>query len=232
MPLAVDTPAPETTRIFVAACNRPTSRRSTTVLTWGWSPALECVLVVALPVIDLADEQVALRVGGGAMSMKELSRVVASVPSDIGDDFERLAVQHPHRLVGPINDVKEALLLVWRQHEMVDRAFGLKRAPRDEDFFDKRAIEFEDLESVVRSVGYVDQFVIRYDDGVHRIVELWGRLALNELRASREFETVIGFLPVRAPVPFVRARVRVEHDDAVVEISVGDEQLVRFLVNE
>src|SRR4030095_26264 len=93
MPLAVDTPAPETTRIFVAACNRSTSRRSTTALPWGWPHALERVLVVALSVIDLADEQVSLRVGGGAMSMKELSCVVAGVTSDVGDDLERLAIR-------------------------------------------------------------------------------------------------------------------------------------------
>mgnify|MGYP003694271671 CR=1 FL=1 len=65
----------------------------------------ECALVVALSVVDLADEQVSLRVGGGAVSMKELARVVAGVTSDVGDDLERLAIQHPHRLVGSIDDV-------------------------------------------------------------------------------------------------------------------------------
>ena len=67
---------------------------------------------------------------------------------------------------------------------------------------------------------------------MNRIVEsLLGR-PLNQLRARREFEAIIRSLAVRAPVAFVGAGISVKDDDAVVEVSVGDEQFIGFPVHE
>jgi hypothetical protein len=52
------------------------------------------------------------------------------------------------------------------------RAFGLQRVPRDEDFFDERAIEPEHLEAIVRAIRNVDEVIVRDNDRVDRIVEL------------------------------------------------------------
>ena len=43
---------------------------------------------------------------------------------------------------------------------------------------------------------------------------------------------VIGRLAVGAPHPLERAGIRVEHDDAVIAVAVGDEQLVGRCVHE
>src|SRR5204862_5563186 len=48
----------------------------------------------------------------------------------------------------------------------------------------------------------------------------------------RELVVVVRLVAVRAPVPLVSARRRVEHDDAMVEVAVSDEQLVRLAVYE
>ena len=44
------------------------------------------------------------------------------------------------------------------------RAFGLQRVPRDEDFFDERAIEPEHLEAIVRAIRNVDEVIVRDND--------------------------------------------------------------------
>ena len=138
--------------------------------------------------------------------------------------------EHPDGLVRAVDDVEELLRLVRRQGEVVHGAFGLQRVPRDEHFLHERAIEPEDLEPVVRAIGDVDEIVVRHDNRVHRIVELRRRRTLNELGARRELVVVVRLLAVGAPMTLVRAGVRVEDDDAVVEVAVGDEQLVGLRV--
>ena len=58
------------------------------------------------------------------------------------------------------------------------------------------------------------------------IVETFRRGSLNELRAWRELEVVVGLLPVCAPMTLVFAGVRIKYDDAVIKVSISHEQLV------
>src|SRR3981081_376350 len=67
---------------------------------------------------------------------------------------------------------------------------------------------------------------------MYRIVEPLGWRSLNELGARRKLDAIVRSLAVRAPVTLVRTGVRVEDDDAVVEVSIGHEQFVGLLVHE
>ena len=103
---------------------------------------------------------------------------------------------------------------------------------RDEHLLHERPVHLEDLQPVVRAVGDVDEIVVRDERRMHRVVELRRRVAGNQLRARRELVAVIRLLSVGAPGTLELARVRIEDDDAVVEVAVRDEQLVRLLVDE
>ena len=103
----------------------------------------------------------------------------------------------------------------------MDRAFALKRVPRNEHLFDEGPIEPEDLQPVVRSVGDIDHVVMGHQDGVHGIVEPGGRRPLNQLCARRELDAVVRPLAVGAPVTFIGAGVRIKDDDAAIEVAVG-----------
>src|SRR5579872_5200111 len=67
---------------------------------------------------------------------------------------------------------------------------------------------------------------------MNRVVETLWRRSLNELGAGRELQFIIGSLAVGAPMAFVRPGIGIKNNDAVVEISVGHEQLVRLAVDK
>ena len=192
----------------------------------------ERVAVVAHAVVHFADEEVPLRIDGEAVRVEELARVVAGVAADVLDKLHRFAVVDANRLVRAVHHVEEALLLVRREDEVVHRAFLLQRVPGDEHLLHERPIRFENLQPVVRAVGDVDEIVVRDEHRVHRVVELRRRVAGDQLRARRELVAVLRLLAVRAPRALELPRLRVEDDDAVVEVAVGHEQLVGFLVEE
>src|SRR5205807_7187481 len=82
---------------------------------------------------------------------------------------------------------------------------------RHDELRDKLAAPPEDLDPVVAAVADVDETVPRDPYAMHR-------------RSERRDAPVAGRAPVGAPVALVGAGLRVEHDDPVVAIAVGDEQ--------
>ena len=83
------------------------------------------------------------------------------------------------------------------------------------------------------AVGSVDQAVARDVHAVRKtrrspqvggLSDQEGRGHPRRLRAS--FERVVGLQAVPSPVPLVGAGVRVEDDDPLVDVSVGDVDLV------
>src|SRR5262245_19276343 len=112
------------------------------------------------------------------------------------------------------------------------RSFVLKCVSRDEDFFNKRSVESEYLEPVVRAVSNVDQIIVRHEHGMNGVIETFWRRSLNQLRARRKRQLIVRLLTVRSPVPLVRAGIRVKNDDAVIEVSVCHEQFIRLRVHE
>src|SRR5262249_52078367 len=116
--------------------------------------------------------------------------------------------------------------------ECMHRPFILKCVSRDEDFFNERSVESEYLKPVVRAVSNVDQIIICHEHGMNGVIETFRRRSLNQLRAWRKRQLVVRLLAVRSPVSLVRAGVRIKDNDAVIEVSICDEQLIRLRVHE
>ena len=96
------------------------------------------------------------------------------------------------------------------------------RLLRDDRFLDERAVFLEDLDAVARAIADVDRAVLRDRHAGHR-AELLGR---RRRRIVGGRVRVFRRRAVRAPVPFVRARGGIEHDDAAIAVAIGDVQLV------
>src|SRR5262249_8586793 len=158
--------------------------------------------------------------------------VVTCVPANGGDHFQCLPVQHSNGFIRTVDDVQEFLFLIGRNGESVNGSLVLEGVPRDKHFFDKCPVELEHLEPIIRTIGDIDQVVVCYQDGVNRIVETIRCGTLNELRTRRELQTIIRLLAVGAPMPLVFAGVRIEDDDAMIEIPVGYEQFICLRVDE
>src|SRR5262249_7771935 len=67
------------------------------------SHPFERVFVVALAIVDFADEQVALRIDGETVSMEKLTRVVACVAPYVRHNLHRLPVENPNGFVGAVH---------------------------------------------------------------------------------------------------------------------------------
>src|SRR5262249_50946166 len=121
---------------------------------------------------------------------------------------------------------------IRRYSESVHGSFVLERVLRNEHLFYECSVQLEDLEPVVGPVRHIYEVVICDQDRVNRIIETLRRRPLNQLRTRRKLQRIVRTLSVRAPVAFVGSGVGVENDDAMVEVSIGDEKLIRFAIHE
>ena len=139
---------------------------------------------------------------------------------DFAHDVERLAVDHDDGLAAA--DIEELLLRIGRQGEIArERRRGV------DQLLDELAVAREHLHAAVLAVGEVHHAVVGDADGV-RDVEMRQTLAIGKRLGADDRATVLaaGRLAEGAPGPLERAGVGVEHDDAVIAIAVGHEQLV------
>src|SRR5205814_3902366 len=74
------------------------------------SDLLEGVAVITLPVVDLADEEVAFRVDGEAVRVEEFACVVPGVAAEGAYLAERPTIEDSNRLVGTVEDRKSTRL--------------------------------------------------------------------------------------------------------------------------
>ena len=116
------------------------------------------------------------------------------------------------RRVRPLHDRADRARIALLQHE---------------DFAHERAVLAEELHAVVLAVAHHDEPVVGDGDAMHRIGEL---LRGRAFRIPRDL-LVARRLAVGAPVPLVGAGRGVEHDHALVAVTVGDEQLVGLAVD-
>ena len=97
---------------------------------------------------------------------------------------------------------------------------------RDEDLPLKTAVLAKDLESAVAPIAHIDEAVAIDSEAVHGIAKLpWSRSGGIGLRGRGG---IIRLLAICAPVPFVGARLGVEHNHPVVLVhfTVRDIDLV------
>ena len=99
---------------------------------------------------------------------------LADLPPGPAETRERLlrgVVDDAHLAVHAVNHVDEFLLLVGREHEIVDRA-GAARALLVDVLGDEAAILAEDLQPVIGAIADIDQPVLVDADAVDGIAEL------------------------------------------------------------
>jgi len=94
----------------------------------------------------------------------------------------------------------------------------------DEYLLYERAVLLKDLDSIVMAIPHVYQPIIRDSNGVNETELFRYRFAWIVWAKIG----IVWFVTVRSPVTFVRSRVRVEHDDPLIEVSVGNIDLVGF----
>src|SRR5689334_19143907 len=111
-------------------------------------------------------------------------------------------------------------------------AFGLECVFRDEGFFDEGAVKFEDLKPIVGPVGNIDELVVGYQYRMNGIVETGGGGSRGDVGAGWELETVVWLFPVCAPMALIGAGIRVENNNAAVEVSIRHKQFIGFRIYE
>ena len=183
--------------------------------------ALVYELLHALAAIGLGRVDVAFRIGGDAVDAVEFARLPATF-AERRQHFERVAIEDVHAVVFAVGKVDVFLLRILRERDVPDGS-GAERGLFDELLFDESAIRFEDLYAVVHAIADVQQVVVRELRAVHRIAELLRRRRIRIVPAVID---VVRLVPVSAPVAFVLAGLRVEHDHAMVAVAVGDIQFI------
>src|SRR6266487_5933274 len=178
------------------------------------------------PEADLGCVEVALGIDADVVHPFELpGHASAAAPRG-----EHLAVLPPERddlIIRPIGDEDEPLHWIFRQHQVPHRAVG-ERLRLDPELLHERAVLAEHLDAVVGAVADVDEAVVAQPHTVHRVGKLLGERRLGIIGLLL---VVARAMAVGAPVPLVGAGPAVEHEDAPVEIAVGDIELVRRFVD-
>src|SRR3954469_9241770 len=159
-------------------------------------------LLDALPLERFAGVEVPLRIDGDAADRIERAGIAAAV-AEAADGLERVAAQDEDLLIVAVGDVEIALLRIARQRDVPHRA-GTFRPRRNDALLQELAIRVVGLHAVVAAVADVDRAVPGDARAAHG---LWLGLARSR------------------PVPLVSAGRGIEHDDAVVDEAVGDEDL-------
>src|SRR5687767_2968812 len=100
------------------------------------------------------------------------------------------------------------------------------RRLRDENLPLKTAVLAEDLESAVAPIAYIHEAVAIDSEAMHGIAKLPWRWSGGIRFRGRS--GIIRLLAICAPVPFVGARFRLEHNDPTVPVrfAVGDINLI------
>src|ERR1041385_901309 len=149
----------------------------------------------ALPGVDLGGVDIALPVDRDVMQRGELP----DLPAGSADARQRLlaqAIDNADFTVHPVDHVDELLVLVGREHEIVDRA-GAERRFLEHMLGNERAVLAEHLHPVVGAVADIDEPVLVDADAMPRIAEL-ARRGLRRIVFRLPFVT--GLFAVGAPM--------------------------------
>src|SRR5262249_19529693 len=94
-------------------------------------------------------------------------------------------------------------------------------------FFEEFALERKGLNAVVRAIRHVHDAIVGNFNSVRRIELLRSRTSSLTSLGS----LVVRLIPVRAPMTLVGAGVGVEHNDAAIPVTVGNKNLVGFVIH-
>src|SRR5271166_3205115 len=204
---------------------RPTSRAcelelwpyDTLVLLCDRGQTLVNELLDALAAIGLRGINVALRIGGNAVHGVKLAGLPAAVPK-AGQNLECVTQHDVDLLVCAVRQKNVLLLRIFGESDVPNgsiaaRIFGY------EYFLHECPIRFENLDAVVRTIAYIQQTIVRKLGTVHGIPEL---LRGGIVGLVRPEVSVVGLVPVCAPMPLVLASLRVEYDHAVIAVTIGN----------
>src|SRR5438093_7138205 len=138
--------------------------------------------------------------------------------ADMVDDLKRFTQENPDVVVRAVDHVQESLI---RREREPGRRSSKERARRDESFPHKRAVPLENLYTVVRTIGDIDEAVFRQSHVMWQ-PELLDRRRIRVVRAKI---FVVGLVAVRPPHALEGELLGVDHANAVVLVAVGDIQL-------
>src|SRR5215469_9054587 len=174
--------------------------------------------------LHLGGVDVALAVDTNVVEVFELSRAAPHAP-EAADHLPVAAAEHMDLAIGIVRGEPIGLPLIRPEHGRAGHA-RRRRVAQDRDFAHKGTVLLEQLNAVVATVGNHHLPVGGDPDAVHRIVEL----LRQNLRIIRDL-LVCRRLAIGTPGALERAGVGVEHDDAVIEVTVGYIEFVCRLID-
>src|SRR5579864_3322210 len=134
--------------------------------------------------------------------------------------------QRPDHIIFAVGHEQILLGRVVRESKIVGRSIAQRLRPQNE-FLYELAFLREDLNSVVDSIANIHRPILRDVDRMEWIPE---QLAWRVSGSVRNKIGVARRFSIGAPHPFEGARFGVEHDDAPIEVPIGEVNLVSLLV--
>jgi hypothetical protein len=104
------------------------------------------------------------------VNVGEIPNTVSTVAAEKSHDFHFLTIYNLNFLVAPVGNVEKMLVFVMREGRAKSGAEWCSGLPFDINFFEKRPIQTEGLDAVVRAVSHLSDAVV--GDG-HAVDSVW-----------------------------------------------------------
>src|SRR5438093_11727068 len=214
---------------------------------YSGSVSLVDELLKALPFVSLRNVNVAFGIGRDVVGAIELTGPV-SATAEFTYQIQRFTANDPYHLIRSIRNNEEALSAIGGKRD-IPHGSTSKRLLRKKRFSDERAILLENLNAIVCPIANVNEPVSGDPGGMHNAQRWWRRagriiLAGAVLMLDRTIEgtwkalscvlevRIIGLPSIRAPMTFVRSGVSIEHDDSMIQVSIGGVELLRHVIDD
>ena len=136
--------------------------------------------------------------------------------------LQGLPVEHPDALLMALADIEITLRLVTGQGDAVDGAEALHgNFPGHKGLLQELAFQREGLHAIVVAVRDIDDAVSRYREAVNQI-----ELLRHRIIGPLPGHLVVRGLSIGAPHPLEGPGLGIQHDDAAIDITIGDQHLV------
>src|SRR5438093_2284789 len=214
---------------------------------YSGSVSLVDELLKALPFVSLRNVNVAFGIGRDVLGAIELTGPV-SATAEFTYQIQRFTANDPYHLIRSIRNNEEALSAIGGKRD-IPHGSTSKRLLRKKRFSDERAILLENLNAIVCPIANVNEPVSGDPGGMHN-AELWWRRAGRIILAGAVLmldstidrnwiahccvlsERIIRVSSIRAPLTFVRSGLSIEHDDSMIQVSIGDVEFVRRFIDD
>src|SRR2546422_1761260 len=204
-------------------------------------------LLEALALVCFCNVDVALGIGRDIVGTIKLAGPV-SATAEFAYHIQSFAAYDAYDLIRTIGDNDETLGTIGGKRD-VPYGSTSKRLLRNERFFDECSILLENLNAIVRPIAHINEPIIRDSRGMHdaelrwrrtsRIILAWAVLVLDRpIEGTRKALScileipIIGLPSIRAPMTFVSPGLRIEHDDSMIHVSIGDVEFACRFIND